>query len=173
MTSLRRLVLIRHAQAETFAASDVERELTDVGRRDASALGRWLREQGIAPDQAWVSTAVRTRQTWSAVASAAGWRAEPHVDGALYSSDEGGVLEVVRVAGDDVSTVVVVGHNPTIGMLIQLLDDGTSTTVDSAEIVDVPPATAAVFTWSGAWSEIGPMTGQLTHFHVVRSGERA
>jgi phosphohistidine phosphatase len=73
----RTLVLVRHAQAESWASSDVERVLTPDGAATAGVLGGWLRDQGITPDAALVSGATRTRQTWAALADAAGWQLQP------------------------------------------------------------------------------------------------
>ncbi|MFJ9446322.1 SixA phosphatase family protein [Kitasatospora sp. NPDC101235] len=62
----RRLVLIRHAQAERETAVDKERRLDEQGREEASRAGRWLAGSGITPDLARVSGARRTRETWEA-----------------------------------------------------------------------------------------------------------
>ncbi|MFI5495377.1 SixA phosphatase family protein [Actinoplanes sp. NPDC051859] len=67
----RTLILLRHAKAETPGELlDVERRLTDRGRRDASAAGSWLALQGLLPGLVLCSSATRTRQTWHAVATA-------------------------------------------------------------------------------------------------------
>jgi phosphohistidine phosphatase len=58
---------MRHSKAEQSGPSDFERELTDRGVLDATEAGQWLASRGIEPDQALVSSAVRTRQTWEAV----------------------------------------------------------------------------------------------------------
>ncbi|MFD0808157.1 SixA phosphatase family protein [Nocardioides caeni] len=168
MQTTRRLVLLRHAQAESFAASDAERPLTDRGRADAAELGRWLAASGLVADEAWVSDATRTRQTWAELAATASWAVAPHYDGSLYVTDEEGVLEILRATADEVTTTVVVGHNPTIGMLTQLLDDGDGAPEDGPEGGSFPTATAAVFEIAGEWAELGPMSGRLTHFHVAR-----
>ena len=67
----RRLVVMRHSKAESTAPSDHERALASRGRADAAAAGMWLAEQGITPDAALVSDAMRTRQTWAQVAGLA------------------------------------------------------------------------------------------------------
>src|SRR5688572_15681351 len=42
----RLLVLMRHAKAEAWGQSDFDRRLTERGRADAEAAGRWLAERG-------------------------------------------------------------------------------------------------------------------------------
>lgn len=169
MLSDRRLVLVRHAKAEGFAPRDIDRVLADRGRRDAAALGGWLREQGIAPDVAYVSSATRTQETWQILAEAAGWSVDPRIEGGLYGADEEGVIDLVRDAPAEAATVLVVGHNPTIGMLAQLLDDGEGS-LDAPELaVGFPTGAAAVFTLECAWEDLEPMCARLVDFHVGRS----
>ena len=53
-----RLVLVRHAKAEAHRGDDKSRELAARGRADATAVGRWLVQQGIRPDRVVVSSSV-------------------------------------------------------------------------------------------------------------------
>ena len=74
----------------------------------------------MAADAALVSAATRARETWEIVADAAGWSVDATFDRALYGVDEDGLLDLVAMTDESVSTLVVIGHNPTIGMLAQL-----------------------------------------------------
>ncbi|WP_278255878.1 histidine phosphatase family protein [Nocardioides convexus] len=76
----RRLVVIRHAKAEPYAATDVERVLAERGRTEGRLLGQWLAGEGIVPEAAYVSYAARTRETWDVVAGGAGWSLQPEYD---------------------------------------------------------------------------------------------
>ena len=124
VSSPHRLVVIRHSKAEGYGPTDFERELSR-GAWATRLRGRLARRAGRdAPMRALVSAAKRTRQTWEIVAKAAGWSVEATFDRALYGADEDGVLDLVAMTDEAVGTLVVVGHNPTVGMLAQLLDDG-------------------------------------------------
>ncbi len=170
MESIRRLIVVRHAKAEPMAASDVERELTERGYADGAELGRWLGAEGYdAVDVAYVSYATRTRQTWQVLAESAGWQVEPHVDGNLYATDEDGVLELVHSTDPSARTVVVVGHNPTAGMLAQLLDDGTGAATGALSTHGFPTSAAAVLEVDGSWEDVVPMGARLVAFHVGRA----
>jgi phosphohistidine phosphatase len=171
VNSIRRLVVVRHSKAEQFAPSDLERVLSPRGRADGKVLGEWLAGQGVVPGTAYVSYAARTRETWQVVAEGAGWELEPHIDGSLYGTDEFGVLELVHTTPEDVETVVVVGHNPTMEMLAQQLDDGEGTATGSVEMGTFPTSTAAVFEVDGQWSDMAPMRARLQAFHVGRAAE--
>lgn len=168
MQKTRRLVIVRHAKAETFAPSDDQRSLTDRGRADARLLGEWLATEGIDPDAAYVSTALRTRETWDGVAAGAGWSLEPVYDGGLYDTDEEGALDIVRAVPAETGTVVVIGHNPTVGMLVALLDDGEGEATGAVAAGTFPTSTAAVFDVLDDWAELGAMAARLRLFHVAR-----
>jgi phosphohistidine phosphatase len=166
----RTLVVVRHAKAEEYAASDFERELTDRGRADAADAGRWLAEQGVVPGAAYVSAAARTRGTWAAMAQAAGWDVQPAYDRALYGTDEFGVLELVNVTDEAVDTVVVVGHNPTIAILAQVLDNGEGPSEVAGELVGgYPTAAVTVFDVPVPWVDLAPMSARPRAFHVGRA----
>jgi phosphohistidine phosphatase len=167
--SIRQLVVVRHAKAESFAPNDVDRVLADSGRADARALGLWFKEQGIVADAAYVSYAARTQETWQLVADAAGWDVEPEIDGTLYGTDEDGVLELIRETDDGARTAVVLGHNPTIGLLAQLLDDGDGGAPAATDLAGFPTCTAAVFEVTCSWAEVAPMCARLRAFHVARA----
>lgn len=169
MEKQRRLVVVRHAKAEQLAPSDVERVLSERGRADGHALGRWLAEQGIAPDIAYVSYAARTRETWDVLSAGAGWDLAPTVDGSLYGTDEDGVLELVHTTPAEAATVVVVGHNPTMAMLVQLLDDGEGEASGVVELGTFPTGAAAVFEIAGPWEDVAAMAGRLVAFEVGRA----
>jgi len=162
----RLLVVVRHAKAEAFASSDVERVLTDRGRADAKALGAWLGDEGIVADAAYVSDAARTRETWQIVSESAGWQTEPVFSGVLYGTDEQGLMELLREADDSARTVVVIGHNPAVSMLVQLLDNGEG---EEGDLSGMPTCAAAVFELGCSWSEVGPMCARLRAFHVGRA----
>lgn len=170
MSEIRRLVLVRHAQAEAHAASDAARELTPRGRADAAQAAGWLRAQGFVPDHALVSAATRAHATWGELATAAGWEVEPDVDKGLYAAGPETALDQVRLTPQDARSLIVVGHNPTIAYLAQLLDDGEGDAeAGNAMATGYPTAALAVFEYDGAWADLGFGTARLVAFHVGRA----
>lgn len=170
MSDVRRLVVIRHASAAAVAASDLERELTPRGRDEAQELGRWLGAQGLSPDVALVSSAVRTRETWSLVSGAAGWEAAPDYSAALYAAGTESALDLVRLFPDTAGTAVLLGHNPTVGDLVRQLDDGQC---DAALVVEMvrgyPPGTVTVLELPGRWDDADFGQARVVAF---RAGEK-
>jgi phosphohistidine phosphatase SixA len=66
------LLLIRHATAESSAASDFERALTEVGSSQAEKVGQFLKRSNLLPDVTLASPLVRARQTAGIICSSAG-----------------------------------------------------------------------------------------------------
>lgn len=165
----RTLVLMRHARAEDAAASDSQRQLSSSGRRDAAAAGRWLAARGVRPDHALVSSAVRTRQTWEQLSAGAGWSLEPDLDRGLYEAGTEAALDLVRLVPSEVSTLVVVGHNPTAGSLAQLLDDGEGDQEATMGLLTgYPTAAMTVYAVTTSWADLGEQTATVLAHHVAR-----
>lgn len=118
----RTLIVVRHAKSDWSApVADHDRPLAARGRRQAPDVGRWMAEHLDVPDLALVSTATRARQTWDLIAAQLPApppiRSEP---GAYtYSGHE--LLDVLAGLPEDARTVVLVGHNPAVEELIEIL----------------------------------------------------
>ncbi|MET0820894.1 MAG: histidine phosphatase family protein [Aeromicrobium sp.] len=166
---VRRLVVMRHAKAESVAPSDHERSLAPSGRADAAAAGRWLAEQAVVPDAALVSDAQRTRDTWAELSGAAGWDCAPDFSAALYAAGADSAFDLVHEIDPAVRTLVVVGHNPTMAYVAELLDDGDGDDDASTGMITrgFPTSALAVFEVDVPWADLGPGTGRLKAFHVV------
>ncbi len=164
--TIRRLVLVRHAQAVGFAATDHDRELTEAGRAEARSLGGRLAADGLAPDRAFVSGALRARSTWEEVRRSAGWDVEPDTSEAWYGVSPEAALDLIRLVPDGTGTLLVLGHNPTIASLASLLDDGEGDADAGARMVmGFPPAAAAVFEVGVPWADLGPASASVRAFH--------
>jgi phosphohistidine phosphatase len=163
------LVLMRHAKAEQSGPTDFERQLADRGLVDATEAGQWLAGRGVEPDAALVSAAVRTEQTWDSVNEAAGWDLEATLEEALYEAGTESALDLVRQTEEGVSTLVVVGHNPTMASLAQLVDDGDGDDEAGNEMaLGFPTSAVAVFSYDGEWAELDEAGASLVAFHVGR-----
>ncbi|MFJ4846392.1 MULTISPECIES: SixA phosphatase family protein [unclassified Streptomyces] len=150
----RHLVLLRHAKsAWPPDVPDHDRPLGARGRRDAPAVGRWLRENKHIPDLVVCSTAVRTRETWELAADALGGRAEPRVayDERLYAATARALLDVLRETPDGVRTVLLVGHNPGVQDLALRLAGGGASEALLRAADKFPTSALAVLTAAGPW----------------------
>jgi phosphohistidine phosphatase len=163
----RTLVVVRHAKAEPYAETDHARRLTERGRADAAAAGRFLATAGIAPTHALVSDATRTQETWAELSGSLGEGVEVDVSPAYYSASEDEVLEAIRMLPSDATCAVFVGHNPTAAHVARLLLDGEGDPEVMRGLLEgFPPAAVAVFELPGDWSELTEAGARLTRFHV-------
>lgn len=149
------LVLMRHGRASSEGA-DFDRDLEPEGARAAVEAGRWLATLGVAADAAIVSAARRAVRTWASLREGAGWPVEADVDRALYHADSDSALDLIRLAPEGATTLVVLGHNPTVASLAQLLDDGEGDIEAGIAMGDgFPAGSLAVFRFEGAWADLG------------------
>lgn len=160
----RRLVLLRHAKAETPPSlSDEMRPLALRGRRQCADVAAHLRGAGLVPDAVLVSSALRTRQTWELVRSALAQDAPERVEvtDRLYLAGVRELLEAVQETGADVTTLLVVGHEPTVSALAAAL----AAEGDAAHLAQVrtglATATAAVLETRSAWAALAPGAARL------------
>ena len=168
MTDRRRLIVMRHAKAEPFAPSDHARPLTDRGLASARDAGSHLRDWGLAPDYAVVSSALRTRQTWDAlVETAAIVHCTVRFDDAVFTGSPDVVLEALRAVPEDATLVIFVGHNPTAAFVAHHLDDGEGDPEEVSELFKgFPPGAMAVLEVRVPWAELAAETASVTGFYV-------
>lgn len=109
---MQRLILMRHAKTEpwTEGVDDHARALTPVGHDASAAMAAALKAEGWSPNRAIVSTARRTRETWTHLSHVFG-TCELVVEEDLYLAGERGVSELIA-EHDSVETLIVISHNP-------------------------------------------------------------
>jgi phosphohistidine phosphatase len=169
--TVRTLVLLRHAKAETPGElRDFERRLTTRGESDADAAGSWLADQRLRPGLVLCSAARRTRQTWQGVSVALA-QADPdagspevHYEQSLYDGGRTEVIDLLRAVPDQVRTVLVIGHNPTMSEVSFLLQPDNGQTV----VAELRTAGLAVHRAEGPWSAIEPLSMPLITTHTAR-----
>lgn len=154
----RTLVLLRHAKAQGSAASDHERELSPRGHSQATAVGHWLAGAGHRFGAVVVSTATRTRQTWSQVEAAGVPADEFWFDTRLYDGDAHLVLDVLAEIPDQVGSVLVIGHAPTIPDLAGLLADPDASKGEALDALrsSFPAGCLALLTIDTSWAALTP-----------------
>jgi phosphohistidine phosphatase len=164
----RTLLLIRHAKAVQDADTDRVRELSSRGRRDGAALGRWLADHDLVPERVVVSPARRAGQTWEAAAAVTGGPAAV-VDKRIYDNSMDSLLSVARETPGQVSSVAIVGHNPSMHAFAYSLDSGAGSTTASEALASAYPTSAvAVFEVTSEWSGVTLGQVPLVEFTVPR-----
>ncbi len=155
----RTLVLVRHSKASHNALTDLERPLTSRGWDMADDLARDLHLAVGDADLLLVSPAARARQSAQPVEQRLS-PAEVRVEPAIYHEGPSGILDLVTALDDEVRTVVVVGHEPTVSVLAHMLHDADDALASQVSF-GVPTATALILQVSTSWTELGPRTAHL------------
>lgn len=110
---MKRLILMRHAKTEPWndGISDRDRKLVERGHSDAVLMAEALKEMGWAPDQALVSSARRTRETWRHIKDAFP-DCKAMVSDDLYLAGIPAMDGLIKLAAADAECVLLIGHNP-------------------------------------------------------------
>lgn len=165
----RRLILIRHAKAETAGIDDAQRQLAPRGERDAREVGRWLEQAGVRSGVAAVSPARRTVQTWDLAVEEMSRAPRTVYDKRIYQATVDDLLAVISQAPPRVRTLVIVGHNPSIEALAVGLDDGQGNRAAAKEIaLKFPTSAIAVLDAAGPWTAFTPGRATLVSFTAPR-----
>ena len=158
----KRLFVLRHAKSswDDPRADDHDRPLAPRGHRAVKLLAEHLAANDIHPQQVLCSTARRAQETLQGVAPGG----ERLIEHELYSAGSDEILERLRRVPPSIASVMVIGHNPAVQMLVlRLATDG-----DGSFLSDVqdkfPTAALATLTFDCAWSELAAGCARLIAF---------
>jgi phosphohistidine phosphatase len=163
----RTLVLLRHAKsAYPDGVGDHDRPLAPRGEREAGLAGDWLRAHLPTITAVLCSTATRTRETLART----GIDAPVHYVERLYGATVGTAIDEINAVGDDVSVLLVVGHEPTMSEAALGLANPATSNADAAERISAkfPTSAIAVLRQNGSWTDLELGSAQLADFHVPR-----
>lgn len=154
------MILMRHAKSDwETGLPDHERPLNARGRGGATALGDWLRAQDLIPDQALVSSAARTQETWERLALDA-----PITPIAtLYLASPAEILKTLQFATGQ--RVLILGHNPGIA---EFADHMLASRPDHPKFTDYPTGATLVAQFNTPWKNTKPGTSRALQFVVPR-----
>lgn len=122
---MKTLLLLRHAKAENSSpgSSDLNRKLNERGRKEAQAIGKFIKKQNLKFDLVLSSPAERARETTALVLDSAEIPSLVRYDQQIYEASPLRLLEVISKVEEDISAILLVGHNPGMEELVQLLTD--------------------------------------------------
>jgi len=155
VTQTYRLIITRHADPVlNWQIPDQERTLTPLGRRQSADLAHALLDLNIIPTQAFVSGAMRTRETWDCMAAVLSSPVPTTYPPYFYGGGYHEIAMAMTGVASDVGTVLVIGHNPGWSDAVLVL---------SGEAVALQTAGTVVLEAEGeSWSEVMAMTGLWT-----------
>jgi phosphohistidine phosphatase len=120
MATQRRLILMRHGHAEENR-DDYVRTLSERGRTAARRSGEELLRAGIVPAHILTSAAPRALETAELVAHSCGYQGAIQQDRGLYLAAPSGYRSALQDLPAQLSSVLLVGHNPSLSELAQEL----------------------------------------------------
>lgn len=153
---MKRLILVRHAKASSddLSIDDIARPLSNKGQLDAEKMGKYLREKQFSIDLMLTSPAKRAMTTATIMAEFLGYsKAKIQEDERIYENTRESLLAILQQTSNDMETIVIVGHNPSLSML------GAYLTNDSS--INFSTGTVAEFSLNGDWDDIGFHTCKL------------
>ncbi|CQR64783.1 SixA phosphatase family protein [Streptomyces leeuwenhoekii] len=161
----RRIVLFRHAKADWPQVTDHERPLAERGRKDAAEAGRRLADTGISFDLALCSTAARTRETWKLAVHEFPQRPKTVYEERIYEASPGELIAVLNETPDDVQNALLIGHNPGMQGLADVLAGSAEEDARSRMAGrGFPTAAFAVLSFTGSWKTLEPGVATLLDY---------
>jgi phosphohistidine phosphatase len=154
------LYLMRHAKSSwgDMTLGDFDRPLNERGQRDAPEMGRRLKKRDVKPEIILCSPARRTHQTVERlIRELGGTMKAVQFDDRIYEADPETLLELIRSLPDTCSSAMLIGHNPSMGWLVNHLSD--------VRIEKMPTCAVATLELpSPNWKNTGTETARLLEF---------
>lgn len=164
---MKRILLLRHAKSswDDPQLEDFQRPLNPRGRQSAKRMARFLEENAIRPGLVLCSAAVRTRATYEILEPAMQGVPVAFEDG-LYEATRGDLLHRLQRVDGHLAQVMVIGHNPGLEKLAQLLADGQGDRTALDCLADKYPtgALAVLETRAPHWPELDAGSCRLLQF---------
>jgi phosphohistidine phosphatase len=161
------LYLLRHAKSSWSdpTLADEQRPLAPRGRRDAKRIAAHLVQLGIKPDLILCSAAERTRQTLEPLRAVLGATSTLSLETELYAASLEELLERIRLIPEEVTSLMLIGHNPGLQDLALAL---ASTGPELARLKrKFPTAALATLTLpETSWRELAEGDAQLASYVV-------
>ena len=173
---MRRLLIFRHAKAESAipGTPDRERPLVERGRRDAAKIGAYMAAHALVPDRVLVSPATRTQQTWKAAERAFKPAPAATMVDKLYDATPHAILAAIKDVPAKAHTLMVIAHNPGLHELALMMI--ASGDVEAREKLREKLPTSGLVIVDFAfddWNKLHPQSGRLERFVSPKSLEAA
>lgn len=166
-----RLILTRHAKSDwdNPLDTDHQRPLNPRGKRAAPLIGRWLAQNGYLPQEALISDATRTRETWALLSAEFPKTVPARFEPTLYLAGPDVMLRCL--ATSQTPSVMMIGHNPGIAAFAEMI---LAAPVAHQGFSRYPTCATLVAEFDAAnWSDLRPGTGRALDFIVPRELDQA
>jgi phosphohistidine phosphatase len=162
------LMLLRHAKSSQADAgqADSDRQLNKRGKRAAVAVGRYMASNDLMPQLVLCSPATRAKETWGLAAGQLTTAPAIRIVPEIYDFGDGkALMEYLRRKAGVEQSVLLVGHNPSIGSLAQILIGKGNNKLRERLEKKYPTAALAVISFDfDNWGSLAAGTGKLLRF---------
>jgi phosphohistidine phosphatase len=157
---MKRLILVRHAKSswKNPGLMDFARPLNGRGKQNAPMMGKRLLGSGILPEEVVSSPAKRAWSTARLIASEIHFKEENLIaDPEVYEADVDTLMEIIGNFSDDWQDVMLVGHNPGLTELAEMLTD--------REFGNLPTCAICCIEFAAErWADITQGSGRVYHY---------
>ena len=131
------LYIARHAKSswDNMSLSDFERPLNARGKRDAPFMANLLKEKGISPELILSSPAKRAKKTAKHYHETL--NVELRFDERIYEASTMSLYHLAQEALQSVDSVMIVGHNPGLTALNDMLSDTSIYNIPTSGVVGI------------------------------------
>lgn len=128
-------------------------------------MAEYMAREALDPEVVLCSTATRTRETWEGLDGRLGHEATVIFDPELYGASPRGILKALGRVADDVTRVLVIGHNPGIEELANaLVTAGRATGLERMAVKYPTGALAVLRSEAGRSDDFGQAACTLERF---------
>ena len=158
-----RLIVFRHGKTEIVSSTgkDFDRELVTRGEKNSAQMAGMIKNHMSRPDVVIISPAKRTRQTAEHALPALGFNGDPIVDDRIYNATGDTLYDVLRDHASDHKTALIIGHNPGLIILMDILM-AVDEDHNASLIADFPTASVGdVVFEASTFKDVMPNSGKL------------
>lgn len=150
---MKHLILLRHGEAGFSGSVDFQRQLTTKGKENLNRLGQTQPVAGMKVDFLYCSSAARASETAEIMKKYLAVGVEEYTR-EIYEGNLESILNLLENIPSEAQSCILVGHNPTISVLIAHLTRGN--------YVGLQPGMMAILELDITdWNMIGLGTGTL------------
>ena len=151
------LWLIRHAKSSWEAPylKDYDRPLNKRGKRDAPFMGKELKKNAFSPELVISSPSKRTTLTAEKIFNELDFGFEKiQWEPKLYGAGTWECINIINSLEQDINTVCIIGHNPTLTDLSNYLTDNYIDNIPTCGIVKI---SFEVINWAMVSKSLGSL----------------
>ena len=148
LTRNKSLCLLRHAKSSWLdnALADFDRPLSPRGKSNASDLNKFLISKTFVFDKILSSSSRRTRDTCGIALDGITSRDNTIFTDSLYMASANTIINMIRSQDNHLNTILVVGHNPSIHEVFEVLT--------GKHLIKYPTGTLTVVCCPSEWENL-------------------